>query len=241
MMGATIDRKALAVFVEILDSSPASLISFERAVELMTAIGFSCRLACQHEDWRQGISFFGPPGMLAPVEVEVETPVGRQHITLEQSMSLPATIGNALGELRHIREALQQTDNEGVDEERRRHLIEKAREMERGLIENTGPFQRSGLFKWPMDRFQLQISYGERSELVTICGPLMALLSHSSLADDTVPGVNVRDVARATVKLLMDREIERGRSIGSGFRAREEGAKLAELLREYIAVQVSVD
>ena len=86
-----------------------------------------------------------------------------------------------------------------------------------------------------MDRFQLVISTGIREESVTVEGRLMAILSRGSLADETQPGVGVRDIAVAAVKLLMDRTIERGHSIGAGFRPREEGAQLAELLREYLA------
>ena len=235
-MGTKIDKQSLAAFIDVLDSGAQSLISFEHAVELMTGIGFSCRLACRQEDWRQGISFFGPPSTLAPVEAEIETPVGRQRLTLKQHMSLPSTVSSALGQLESLHRALETIGPDGIDEERRRRLIDEAGEMQRGLLEHGRPnFARSGIFDWPMDRFQLLISDGERSELVTICGPFMALLAGASLADATMPGVNVRDLGEATVKLLMDRTIERGRSIGSGFRAREEGERLSELLREYVA------
>jgi hypothetical protein len=241
-VGTKIDKQSLAAFIDILDSRAQSLISFERAVELMTGIGFSCRLACRQENWHQGISFFGPPGDLAPVETEIETPVGRQRITLERNMSLPSTVSSALAQLRHLRQALETIGADGVDEEQRQRLMYEASEAERGLLENGRPhLERSGIFNWPMDRFQLLISHGKRSELVTICGPVMAMLARASLADSTMPGINVQDLGAATVTLLTDRTIEKGSSIGSGFRAREEGARIAQLLREYVSALSSRD
>jgi hypothetical protein len=85
-----------------------------------------------------------------------------------------------------------------------------------------------------MDRFQLAIANDASQELVTVHGPLMAMLAGGTLASGTQPGVEVRDIGVATVNLLMNRTIERGRSIGAGFRAREESAHAAELLREHL-------
>ena len=206
-MTSTINRDALAAFVDLLDNKPQSLISFEHAVQLMTQIGFSCRLACQIENWNQSVRFFGPPSALAPVEAEVETPLGSQHITLEQYMSLPQAVHSALEEMHQILHQLRELEAKGLETAQCQELMKRAQVMERDIVDGPGRFQRSGSFEWPMDRFQLLIEYGDRAEVVTICGPFMAVLSRASLADETEPGVGVSDIAKATVKLLMDRTI----------------------------------
>jgi hypothetical protein len=233
-MTSTIDKLALAKFIELLENDAQSFISFERAVQVMSDVGFSCRLACQSEHWQQTVSFLAPPSNLVPIEADIETPFGTQRVALEPRMSLPHQVQGALNEIRYVVETAERLEAQG-DTGQGGELVERARLLEKDLIEGTVRLQRSGTFQWSMDRFQLLISSGVRDELVTVKGPLMAMLSHGTLVDDAKPGVSVRDIAAATVKLLMDRTIERGASIGAGFRAREEGAQLAELLREFLA------
>ncbi len=235
-MSSPVDKEALAAFVDLLDTQPQSLISFERAVQLMTQIGFSCRLACQLETWNQSVRFCAPPSDLAPVEAEIETPLGPQHVTLEQRMSLPAAVESAVQALDRLVHHFIELEAKGdLGLAQRGELVNRAEMMRRTLMDDgVWRLQRSGSFKWPMDRFQLLIGHGECSELVTVYGPFMAVLARASLADETQPAVGVRNVAEAVAKLLTGRTIERGRSIGAGFLAREEGQQLAELLREYL-------
>jgi hypothetical protein len=232
-MTSNINKEALTAFVDVVDEHSQGLIPFERAVQLMTAIGFSCRLACQMEKWHQSITLNAPPSTLSPVEAEIHTPWGDQNIELEQRSSLPRVVENALSELRHILDIIGRGESHSATTDQRQEFVVRAREMERTVIENSLQFARSGSFNWPMDRFQLRIELGERSELVTVFGPCMAALARASVADETVPGVSTRDLAKATVKLLIGRTIEPGSSIGAGFRAREESVQAANLLREY--------
>jgi hypothetical protein len=233
-MTSNINKEALTAFIDIVEEHSQGLITVERAVELTTSIGFSCRLACQMENWHQSVTFIAPPSTLSPVEAEIHTPWGDQNIELEQRSSLPRVVENALSELRHILEVISRGEGDGATTDQRQEFVVRAREMERTVVENSLQFSRSGSFNWPMDRFQLRIELGERSALVTVFGPCMAALARASLADATAPGVGVSDVAEAAVKLLLDRTIERGSSIGAGFRAREESLQAAHLLREYL-------
>jgi hypothetical protein len=233
-MTSNINRQALVTFVELLEAAPQSFTSYERAVELLSSVGFSCQLACRSEEWRQIVTFLAPPSTLLPVEAKVETPFGTQQLVLEPSMSLPQHVNQAFSNLGHLVDALRHAEGPEVSSLRNK-IAESAHALQSQLAE-LGRLERAGVFPWPLERFELAISNGAREERVAVRGPLMAALGHGFLSDESRPGVAVCDLASAMVKLLMDRTIERGRSAGAGFLAREEGMKFAELLREHLAL-----
>jgi hypothetical protein len=197
-MTPTVDKEALAAFVDLLDEQPQSLISFERAVQLMTQIGFSCRLACQLETRNQSVRFCAPPSDLIPVEAEVETPLGLQRISLEQRMSLPAAVESAVQALDSLVHHFRELEAKGgLELAQREELVNRTEMMRQSLMDDgVWRFQRSGSFTRPMDRFQLLIGHGECSELVTLYGPFLAVLARASLADDTKPAVGVRTLQK---------------------------------------------
>ena len=231
-MQSEITREALLAFVDILEKYPQGLLTYERMVELMSAIGISCRLRCEVRHWQQSVTIIAPPSSLVPVEAAIETPFGTQRIDLEQRMSLPQSIQSALGELSSILREINhhRSTNEGqVDE-----LKKRAQEIERMVVEESIRFTRSGSFTWPMDRFQLQIQWKDESEEVTVYGPQLARLAHASLPADTTPGIAVDELGEAVVKLILGHTIESGGFIGEGFKAKHKSTRAAQLLKEFL-------
>ena len=153
-MTSNINKEALTAFIDVVDEHSQGLIPFERAVQLTTAIGFSCRLACQMEKWHQSITLNAPPSTLSPVEAEIHTPWGDQNIELEQRSSLPRVVENALSELRHILDIIGRGEGHSATTDQRQEFVVRAREMERTVIENSLQFASS--------RF-LQLAHGPLS------------------------------------------------------------------------------
>jgi hypothetical protein len=141
-MAFAIDKRALVKFLELLESKPQSYISFERAVEMMSDVGFSCHLACTLEHWEQSVRFLAPPSGLVPIEVEIETPFGIQRAELERRMSLPLHVRETVDQLRHIVETA--TRLEGQGETVHIAFLERIRAIESELIEGIVGSQNVG-------------------------------------------------------------------------------------------------
>jgi hypothetical protein len=235
MVKRIINREGLAALIDVIDEGPTSFISYERAGQLLSAVGLSYRLACHTENWEQSITFCGPPSSLVPAEAEIETPFGHQSLTPQQYAQLPKVVQSALEQLSHVFGAIKAVYEPGLGLGPQKELVDRARQAEEDLRRGLGVVQRTFSFRWPMDRFQLLVEYGDRSAHITICGPLMALLREGFLSDPTSPGVGVLDMAEAAVKVLMDRTLKPSTFHSTANRMRDEAKQAVDLLRDYLA------
>ena len=224
------EREGLRIVVSLLEGQPQDVITYERVVDVLSAAGFSCRLRCASERRRQSISILAPLQSLAPLEADIETPFGRQTLVLERQSSLPRTVESALQQIDYIRRMVGSQTEPGAADELKRHVDD----LTRVVIEESLRFTRSGEFEWPMDRFEVEIRRGDKSQEVRVFGPNLARLAHAWLPTDTTPGVAVSEVGEAVVKVLLARAVDDGGLVGAGFRAQHKSAQAARLLGEFL-------
>jgi len=228
-MTLQINKSALIHFAEVVEEQPTDLVALERISELTTAIGFKCRLASAVQTWKQQLTVEGPPSTLSPLEVQIDTPWGEQQVELEPRLHPSTKVHEALNAFHHIVEMLDRCRELHAPDPQ---LVDRARELERVLLGESLRFARSGTFDWPMERFQVRLEWGNHFELVTIMGPRTAILADAFVSDPTSPGIPLRDVAMAVLKLLTGRILERSAFLATNNCVRDEARRAAAALKE---------
>jgi hypothetical protein len=72
---------AIRELIRFIERSPQGMTSFARATQLAEDLGFRCRLAVEHEVWQGSVTIDMLDERNArPIEVEFETPFGRERV-----------------------------------------------------------------------------------------------------------------------------------------------------------------